>query len=111
MRSPTWAKQGIEPRVSAFPQPPTSCGFLLGTMYMNYTRARSVRGKWRTLLRSSVYEGRGRLRLVYFRLACARDGAHPSKQRGKRGEDLHPSQAELAFTVICDPISATDRLE
>ena len=37
----------------------------------------------------------------------------PKPTQGKvagRGVDLHPSQAELAFTVIRDPVSATDRV-
>ena len=29
---------------------------------------------------------------------------------GNAGVDLHPSQAELAFTLIRDPVSATDRV-
>lgn len=32
----------------------------------------------------------------------------PKIARGNAGVDLHPSQAELAFTLIRDPISATD---
>lgn len=34
----------------------------------------------------------------------------PKIARGNAGVDLHPSQAELAFTLIRDPISATDRV-
>lgn len=30
------------------------------------------------------------------------------KLRGRCAVDLQPAQAEVAFTVICDPISATD---
>lgn len=36
---------------------------------------------------------------------------HPSKHRSRRGVDLHPGYAKMAFTLICDPISATDRVE
>ena len=34
----------------------------------------------------------------------------PKIARGNAGVDLHPSQAELAFTLIRDPVSATDRV-
>lgn len=46
--------------------------------------------------------------LLSLHLECTRDKAPPSKLRGRCRVDLHPSQADLAFIVICDAISATD---
>lgn len=59
---------------------------------------------------AKVCEGRVRSSLAPFILECTRDGAHPSKLRGRCGVDLQPDQADLTFIVIRDSIGATDQV-
>lgn len=74
----------------------------------NYISVHSVEGKCHYSSGQAYMKEEAGQVLSLFRFVCSQDGAHPKKLSW---EDLHPGQAEMTFTVVCDPISATDEVK